>query len=332
MAPTPLPQISSQTWEHPADRAALNALRTIPGFDEAVRKIMGFFTEKGIRQLFTASAVKVGPDQMPRLYDLHREVCQTLDWPEVPDLYVTQTPMVNAGAVGFDKPFIVVNSGTLALLDREEQRFVLAHEMGHILSGHVTYRTIAVILAGFGISMLPFLAAVLVAPLRLAFLEWFRKAEFSADRAGLLGVQDVKVAQTVFLKFAGGTGTADDPLALTAFLQQARDYEAGGDVFDKVFQLLNTVNTDHPFATVRVAELQRWVEAGGYDRVMAGQYVRRGERAPGDHVGADVREAGDYYAQQAREAAEKVGDAIARARDAFADAFKGRPGGSGPAT
>jgi hypothetical protein len=30
---------------------------------------------------------------------------------EIPELYVTQTPIVNAGAVGVDRPFIVLNSG-----------------------------------------------------------------------------------------------------------------------------------------------------------------------------------------------------------------------------
>ena len=61
-----LTQIASTAWEHPADRAALNSLRAIPGFDEVVRKIAGFFGEKGVRQLFLANAVLVGPKQRPR--------------------------------------------------------------------------------------------------------------------------------------------------------------------------------------------------------------------------------------------------------------------------
>ena len=65
--PTPLPQISSRAWEHPADRAALNTLRAIPGFDEVVRRVAGFITERGVRQLFLANAVKVGPQQRPKL-------------------------------------------------------------------------------------------------------------------------------------------------------------------------------------------------------------------------------------------------------------------------
>ena len=159
-----LTQISSRAWEHPADRAALNTLRAIPGFDEVVRKVAGFFGERGIRQLFLANAVRVGPRQRPRLNQIYTEVLETLDWPARPQLYITQTPFVNAGAVGFDDPFIIMNSGTIDTLTEEEQRFILAHELGHIMSGHVTYVTIAIILLNFGVRNLPFLAGMALLP------------------------------------------------------------------------------------------------------------------------------------------------------------------------
>src|ERR687889_1974361 len=151
MTAKPLTQIASIAWEHPADRAALNALRAIPGFDEVVRKVAGFITERGVRQLFLANAVKIGPQQRPALHGLLDDVCTTLDWPERPELYVAQSPKVNAYAIGFEHPFIVVNSEALELLERdEERRFLLAHELGHIMSGHMTYRTIALIVLAVG--------------------------------------------------------------------------------------------------------------------------------------------------------------------------------------
>ena len=169
---TQLVQISSRSWEHPADRAALNTLRAIPGFDEVVRKVAGFFGERGIRQLFLGDAVKVSAGQRPKLNAMWTEVLETMDWPERPELYVTQTPIVNAMAVGFDKPFVVVNSGMLETLDDEGLRSVLGHELGHIMSGHPTYTTIAIIILYFGVSNLPFLAAVAILPFQLALLEW----------------------------------------------------------------------------------------------------------------------------------------------------------------
>src|ERR1700733_5045994 len=152
MPRTVLTQISSRTWEHPADRAALNTLRAIPGFDEVVRKVAGFFGERGVRQLFLGDAVKVTEAQRPKLNAMWTEVLETMDWPERPELYVIQTPIVNAMAVGFDKPFVVVNSGMLETLTEEELRSVLGHELGHIMSGHPTYTTIAIILLYFGVS------------------------------------------------------------------------------------------------------------------------------------------------------------------------------------
>ena len=320
----PLTQISSVSWEHPADRAALNTLRAIPGFDEVVKKVAGFFGERGIRNLFLGDAVLVGPTQRPNLHTLYQEVLAALDWPragqEAPELYVTQTPMVNAGAVGFDKPFIVINSGALRLLDREEQRFILAHEVGHIMSGHTTYRTIAVLLLVFGARALPIIATIALMPFQLALLEWYRKSELSADRAGLLGSQDPRASMMSFLKLAGGE-IVDDTVDLDAYLAQAAEYETGGSGWDSVLKAMNTALREHPFHTVRVGELQRWVQSGSYTHIIAGNYVHRGAEGARP-LGDDVREATDYYATQARAAVDSVGDVIGKAADAFRDAFR----------
>ncbi len=330
MTQQPLTQIASVSWEHPADRAALNALRALPGFDLAVRKIAGFFGERGIRNLFLGDAVLVGPTQRPALHALYQEVLATLDWPPAgeppPQLYVAQTPIANAGAVGFDHPFIVINSGALEILSREEQRFILAHELGHIMSGHTTYRTIAVIVMTFGFQVLPIVATVALLPFQLALLEWYRKSELSADRAGLLGSQNVRESMHTFLSLAGGK-VIDDTVDLDAYLEQAREYEVGGSSWDAVLKALNTALRVHPFHTVRVGELNRWVEAGGFSRILGGEYVRRGEEAARP-LGDDVRDATSYYAAEARAAADKVGDVITRAADAFADAFRTATGTS----
>ena len=50
--------------------------------------------------------------------------------------------MPNALTIGMNKPFIVVSSGLVDLLDDEEMRFVLAHELGHAMSGHAVYQTL----------------------------------------------------------------------------------------------------------------------------------------------------------------------------------------------
>jgi Zn-dependent protease with chaperone function len=315
-----LTQIAPDAWEHPADRAALNALRKVPGFDEAVKRIFGFFGERGIRLLFQANAVRVGPNQFPRLDALLAETCVAMDWPDRPELYVTQTPLVNAAAVGFEHPFIVLNSGAVKLLDDDELRVLIGHELGHVMSGHAVYTTVTILILTLGFQNLPFLAGIALLPLKLALLEWSRKAELSSDRAGLLVSQDREASMRVFLKLAGG-GTMTE-MNLPAFMEQAKEYEQSGGPLDTIYKILNTLGASHPFNTLRAAELQRWVDAGDYGRIVGGEYPRRGEVRQERTYGDDVSDAASHYAREAREVAADVVDAAKRAANAFASAFK----------
>ena len=313
-----LSQISPVAWEHPADRAALNSLRALPGFDEVVRKVMGLIGERGVRQLFTANAVRIGPRQRPKLDALLTEVLETMDWSERPELYVSQTPVANAMAVGFQKPFIVVNSGEIEILDHDEQRVIIGHELGHIMSGHPTYTTLALIILNIGFGNIPGLGLITL-PIQLALLEWYRKAELSADRAGLLATQDPRASMQLFMRFAGGP-PLDDETSLEEFLVQAEEYESGGNAVDGIFKVLNVAFRTHPFNTVRAGELQRWIKDGSYERIIGGDYPRRGE--DDRPLSDDYSAAAGYYGDQARGAVSQVADALREARDAFTEAFR----------
>jgi Zn-dependent protease with chaperone function len=315
-----LTQIAPVSWEHAADRAALQSLRSVPGFDEVVKKIYGFVGERGVRLLFQADAVRVGATQFPRLNQLYTDVVTTMDWPTRPELFVAQTPFVNAGAFGMDQPFIVINSGALKLLDDDEMRALLGHELGHVMSGHSLYRTILILILNVSFASLPFLAGVALLPVRFALLEWYRKSELSSDRAGLLASQDPKAALRMFLKMAGGGDMKQ--MDLDAFLVQAKEYEESGGPIDRILQILNTLDRTHPFNTLRAAELQRWIEAGNYDRIVGGEYTRRGPDADKRPVENDIDEAREHYMKEAKAVVNDVVDGAKRAAQAFTDAFK----------
>jgi len=327
-APRPrqrFPEVAAVSWEHPADRAALQTLRALPGVDELIRKVLAVLGgERGIRLLFQGNAIRVGPTQFPKLWQLHTETTTTFDWPDVPELYVSQTPFFNAGAYGIDTPFIVVHSAAIELLDDDELRVLLSHELGHVISGHALYHTIAAILAVVSLGALPVLAGLAVLPIRLAFLEWSRKSELSADRAGLLGSQDIVTAQRLDMKMAGGGRGAGftGQMNVDAFMQQAHQYATSSEGLAVVYKLLSTLALTHPMHTVRAAELQRWVTSGEYDRILRGEYVRRGTEASGRRLRDDVAAAGSYYAGEARELAGQLADAARRAADRAVEAFR----------
>ncbi|MFQ6046410.1 MAG: M48 family metallopeptidase [Gemmatimonadales bacterium] len=322
-----LENVAAVTWEHPADRAALQALRAVPGFNEAVKKIVGYFGERGIRLIFQANAVQVGPRQFPRLHTLWTEVCTTMDWAERPPLFVSETPIVNASAVGVDHPFVVVNSGTLRLIDEDETRVLLGHELGHVMSGHALYRTVTLLILWLGLQNLPFLAGLALLPIKLALLEWYRKSELSSDRAGLLASQDPRASLQLFLRLAGGADAIQrapllQDMNLDAYLEQAREYEELGGPLDKVYKILNTLGTTHPFHTLRAAELQRWIDEGSYERVLEGEYTHRGTEERERPLTSEFGDAAKHYAREAKETVSQVADAAKRAASAFSDSLR----------
>lgn len=320
-----LPEIAAVSWEHPADRAALQSMRAVPGFDEVVRKVIAILGgERGIRLLFQGNAVRTSPKQFPRAHHLLIEVTSTFDWPKAPEMYVSQTPVFNAGAYGVDDPFIVLHSAALELLDEEELRALIAHEMGHVMSGHALYHTIAAILFMVSLSALPFLAGIALLPIKLAVLEWSRKSELSSDRAGLLGSQNPMAAQQLFMKMAGAYRGAleEGQMDLNEFISQANEYATSHEGFDIIYKVLNTLGLTHPMHTVRAAELQTWMASGAYERILRGEYTKRGQEAKDRPLRDDIGEAGRYYTKEAREMVGHVTDAAKRAAQAARDAFK----------
>jgi len=313
-----LTEISPQSWEHPADRAALNALRKVPGFDLALRKIFGVLGERPIRLAFKANAVRVSEKQYSWIHERTLRVCEVMDLQEIPEVYVSQTPIVNAGAVGMSDPFIVLNSSMLEVLDHDEVEAVLAHEVGHILSGHVLYRTLLLLIMRLALFRYP-IAGLALLPILWALLEWYRKSELSCDRAALLGVQDKDVAMSSLMKLAGGARGED--LDLQEFVAQSEEYREGGDLLDSVYKVLNAIGATHPFAVVRVAELRDWIDTGAYDKIIAGEYARRTDEDTRPYR-EDLAEALKGYTDAVQEIFDEVDATVDKLKTRLTEAWR----------
>lgn len=272
--------ITADAFVADTDRLALEALKKIP----LLPKIISKFYELGIdRWMYCynmSMAVRCGPNQFKTIYEILRESADVLDMPE-PEIYVSSNPFPNAFAGGVERPYITIRSSMIDTLTDEQLYHLIGHELGHIKAGHVLYKSVAQVLLPllellgrrtFGLGDVAGYALI------MAFYEWSRQAELTADRAGLLVAQSLDTSIEANLALTAGPNRLSHEMSRDAFMDQARVYQdAGGlEAIGKVliFILMSSTYT-HPMPVHRTQELERWYLSGAFDRIMKGDYERQ---------------------------------------------------------
>jgi Zn-dependent protease with chaperone function len=317
--------ISPRAYQHPADRAATAALGRVPYLDQVVRRLIALGYERALRAASLGSAVRLGDGQLPGIWALHREVFNALDLEPVPDLYMTQFPLANAYTIGTEKPIVLLNSELVRLLDDDGRRVVLAHEAAHVHSDHVLYQTALLILLRLGTARLPLLAGLPLLAIRLALMDWFRAAELSCDRAAAIVTRDPEAVCRALMVISAGEAASD--LELNAFVAQAMDYSEGGKGVERLTKLMQDLNVTHPMPVRRVRLLLDWVHEGDYDRIVGGDYLRRGEEASARE---EAETAGAHYANRITEIFQQAGSSIAEVGEQLGDWLDRQRGGRPP--
>lgn len=277
--------LQSSEYEHSDDKKALDRLKS----NVAFRKIMAEVIRQGVERIYriqyTGSCLKVDKDDYPGIYKVLGNAVDTLgvEGKLVPDLYLQYDYMINAFTTGEHQPLLVLNSGTLDLLEEDEQTFIIGHELGHILSHHVLYHMIVNSLTGF-----IDLGALINAAIELPLFYWSRMSELTADRAGLLACQDVTACIRAMIKMAGLPQSQYKHINTQAFIDQAHEFNTKNTGFlDESFKFIAIANSTHPWLVLRAAELLKWVDSGEYDALLK---KHRAIECP--HCGNDIA-AGD---------------------------------------
>jgi Zn-dependent protease with chaperone function len=309
--------IDPRSWEHPADKAALSALKQLKGLDELVKNLVSVTTERSLKLMQLGSSVKVSPTQFPKLHNAMANIVDAFDWDYFPTVYVSQSPFFNAGVLGVKEPFIVLNSSLLKTFDDAEIQAVLGHEFGHIMSGHSLYKTLIWLLTNISLRLIP-LAEILIYPILAALSEWNRKSELTADRAGLLATQVEKPNYDVLMRMAGGDDLSQ--VNLNDFFLQAQEYDDQKGWLDSIHKALNQVWLSHPYPVIRLQELKTWASGGYYESILAGNYFKRGYATV--DPAADIKEGFDFYKESLAESddplsrlASNIGNGIEKAAE-----------------
>lgn len=119
-----------------------------------------FFSDKIVLRMYGAQ--RLDENEYAWIYEIIQELRTKMNLP-MPKLWLVHSPMANAFATGRnpDHASIAVTTGILRLLDRDELRGVLAHELSHVKNRDILVSTIAATLAtaiGYLASMIQHLA------------------------------------------------------------------------------------------------------------------------------------------------------------------------------
>jgi len=263
-----VPGLRSSDFQHPDDRRASEALKFLAPVEYAVRRAFSG-AEDAIFMENIASAVLVGPQQLPDLHNMLVVSCKLLGLETAPDLYIRQSPQPNAYtlAVQGRRPFVVCTTALLDLLDPLEIQAVIAHELGHLKCEH----SLAIAMANLVLSPLASVSPLANAALQTNLLRWQRAAELSCDRAALLVVQDVRAVQAVSMKLSGGSKAYAGQMDVDAFVEQAKRYDevAEGSQLGRMVRRSQQRESTHPLPIYRARELQRYAESAEYRSLLA---------------------------------------------------------------
>ena len=252
---------------HPVDKAATEAVRSVPGFDALCKKITEVIDEKSFKLCATASMVKLGPNQYPDLYNKIFPICERLQI-EPPEVYLGWNGTSECQVFGDTKTFLIINAGIFWSFTEDEVEVALAQACGHILCRHALYYTIAEVINQVGEKLVGgIISSTILKGVNAALQYWIKCSNFSADSVAVYYYKDARRIVEMLAKYAGGAPCVPGKINLDEFINQGRAYRELLDKsnFNKVLTVFNPLSPDHPLATYRAASAVDFFESFNFE-------------------------------------------------------------------
>ncbi len=223
---------------------AVTAVATLCGsalFVLAMFVISYLFT-RSHHQALIRNAYQVTAQTEPRLAELVKSCSNRLGADRV-KTFIAPQDALNAYTFGIVEPYgVVLYAGLFKIMDADELRFVIGHELGHVCLGHTWLNSIVGGMAGIPS---PGAAAVI---LYFAFRWWNRACEYSADRAGMLACGKPQKAASALIKLVAAASKEDLHEVLSRI--NAEDDDLGGN--------LREMMSSHPMTVRRLEALREY--------------------------------------------------------------------------
>ena len=230
--------------------------------EEVLRKMKISSSDAYWRSSMEGHSLKVQQELLPDFYALCQDVKKKLGFDDPVDFYITGDSEVNAFSVAAEeegKPHIVnVNSELFTLMSEAELRFVLGHELGHLINKDTA-------LARLINFVFPPEAAV---PVTLQYKIRLHEqlAELVADRYGYMATEDLGVCVTAFFKMASGLDLEKMNVSIDALIAdntKRLEYFLKGNGISRSSHPVNPIRVQalNLFATVKTQkELQEGMD------------------------------------------------------------------------
>lgn len=217
---------------------------------------MSYASTRSMHAQLVRQAYHVDGRSSPELTRLAIEAAGKLDVHGV-ELFLVRSQQRNAYTFGLGKPqTVVLYSSLLEIMDAEELKFVIGHELGHVALGHTWLNTLLGGMAGVPTNV------ALSAVLTLAFKSWNRACEYSADRAGLIACGNLNKAILTLVELALGDIRSQQQFQQALALLDRQDDGFGAGISEAL--------QSHPMIMKRINQLQRYASSREYQRHLPG--------------------------------------------------------------
>lgn len=262
-----LSNLTPETTIHPDDKAVILKLNEIPGFNAFLENVVERFGESWTNVTYTGNGYGISAESIPQIYNQVLDDCRILGVQTSPLVSALWGYFISSKSVGGKQYRILLTSGAIDLLTAEEFDFLIGHELGHYLCGHIPYHMLveALYMPLFNYGVGTEIATIVKLPL----LKWYRISHYSADRMGLLCCQDINVALSAMIKMAGIPRKYYDRINVKEFIKQSDDFDASySRKAEKLIKELMIRSADSPWMVMRAKKLLDWYESGAYNEII----------------------------------------------------------------
>lgn len=243
-------------FAHPVDGSIIKLLDN-PAINAVFHKVVqaGIDANYG---LALATGIHVSRNTYREIYDVIVECADTLGIP-VPYVIVSDSVKgINACTAGTEQfAFIAISSMLPLVLNRGELKFVIGHECGHLVLGHVVYHTAMSMISAAG-GFIPLVGPAIAKTVSLPLNAWSRRSEISADRAGLICCGDLQTAKRALIKLEAGLLNVSD-VDIDAYIRDSEEVMSNlaiGELAEAAMQ--------HPIIPKRMKALNLFAESAVY--------------------------------------------------------------------